>query len=64
MKISSKMRFCTALGAASGAGHVLFGALTRNLGPIAGLALGAVSIAALVAGIFLALELCADRAAR
>ena len=54
---NSKMKFCIAIGAAAGAGHVLFGGLTENLGPIAGLTVSSALMAAIVVSLYAALEL-------
>lgn len=56
------VRFCIAIGAATGIGQVLFRALTANLGPILGLATGAIAIAAITLAIYFALTLSAKRA--
>jgi uncharacterized membrane protein YjjB (DUF3815 family) len=49
-------RLCIALGATTGIGHVLFRALTSNLGPIWGLLTSVIVIGLIAASISLALE--------
>jgi hypothetical protein len=58
---NAKMRFCIAIGAASGIGHVLFRAFTENLGPINGLLVSIAAIGAIAAMIALLLEWSAKR---
>lgn len=53
----SNKKFCIAIGAVAGVAHVLFRGLTVNLGPIAGLTISAILVAAMVVGIYAALEL-------
>lgn len=53
--MSPKWRFGIALGASMGISHVLFRALTTNLGPILGMITGVIAIALITLGFFLIL---------
>jgi hypothetical protein len=58
-----RMRFCIAIGAASGIGHALIRGMTANLGPVAGMIVGVAAVAAITLGIALVLEAAAKRSA-
>ena len=60
-QLSPKARFAMAIGASAGAGHVMFQAFTRNLGPVVGLLASVAGIIAIVEATYLLLEWSAKR---